>query len=248
MVRPLARGSGLALLLVLLLYGFPQPGVAQFKPPRILYVLNPPSTGNEPKGTLSDRRYYVDAGVEMSINKGNVLNVYREKRLNPSVPPIRMLIGTMEITDANPGSSVGRFLPNEVAMAHPIIRYKTAMVSDLVVPRLVIDSGVLFDPGDAALKADAAQEFAKVARFVEMFTPSKLVIEGHTDSDGDAEANQVLSEKRARSVVEYMIVEFDFINAEMIESRGYGEDRPLVPNDSPENKQLNRRIEALVWD
>jgi len=106
----------------------------------------------------------------------------------------------------------------------------------------------LFDPGDATLKPDAAEEFAKVARFVEMFTPSKLVIEGHTDSDGDAEANQVLSELRARSVVEYMILEFDFINAEMIEGRGYGEDQPLVPNDSPENKQLNRRIEALVWD
>jgi outer membrane protein OmpA-like peptidoglycan-associated protein len=34
----------------------------------------------------------------------------------------------------------------------------------------------------------------------------------------------------------------------MVEARGYGEDQPLVPNNTPENKQLNRRIEALIWE
>lgn len=211
-------------------------------------MLNPPNTGNETDGTLDDRRYYIDRGVEMSINKGAILNVYREKKLSPVVPPIRMFIGTMEITDAKPGSSVGLFQPSEAAMAHPIIRYKTAMISDIVVPRLVIDSGVLFDAADASLKPGAAEEFAKVARFVELFTPSKLVIEGHTDADGEAEANQVLSERRAQSVVDYLVNNYEFISPAMVEARGYGEDQPIVANDTPENKQLNRRIEALVWE
>ncbi len=242
------RAVWLGLIVIVALNGTPNAAVAQYQPPRILYVLNPPNTGNEPKSTLGDRRYYVDRGVEMSINKGNILNVYREKRLSPAVPPIRMFIGTMEITDSKPGSSVGKFIPSEAAMAHPMIRYKTAMVSDIVVPRLVIDSGVLFDPGVASLKPGAQEEFDKVARFVELFTPAKLVIEGHTDSDGDAEANQVLSEQRAQSVVDYLVLEFDFISAQMVEARGYGEDQPIVPNNTPENKQLNRRIEALVWE
>ena len=228
--------------------GWAEPVESRFELPRILYVLNPPDTGVRPKGTLGDRRYYIDRGVELSINKGNILNVYREKRLSPLVPPIRMFIGTMDITDAKPGSSVGKFIPSEAAMAHPMIRYKTAMVSDLVVPRLVIDSGVLFDPGDAALKEGVTAEFDKVARFIELFTPSKLIIEGHTDSDGEAEANQVLSEVRANRVVDYLIAEFDFISAGMVEARGYGEDQPLVPNNTPENKQLNRRIEMLIWE
>ena len=247
MNRYFLRASGLGLVIAMSL-GWVDPVAAQFQPPRILYVLNPPDTGVGPKGTLDDRRYYIDRGVEMSINKGNILNVYREKRLSPLVPPIRMFIGTMEITDSKPGSSVGKFIPSQAAMAHPMIRYKTAMVSDIVVPRLVIDSGVLFDPGEAALKTGATEEFDKVANFIELFTHSKLIIEGHTDSDGEAEANQVLSEQRAQRVVDYLIVEFDFISAGMVEARGYGEDQPLVPNDTPENKQLNRRIEALIWE
>ena len=41
---------------------------------------------------------------------------------------------------------------------------------------------------------------------------------------------------------------YDFITPKMIEARGYGEERPIVANDTPENKQLNRRIEVLVWE
>jgi len=67
------------------------------------------------------------------------------------------------------------------------------MKSDIVVPRLVIDNSVLFDPGDRSLKIGAAKEFDKVAEFVQMFSPAKLIIEGHTDGDGEAEENLILS-------------------------------------------------------
>ncbi len=196
----------------------------------------------------SDRRYYIDSGLDLSIGKGDILNVYRETRISHAIPTIRMFIGTMEISDAKQGASVGRFQPSPVSMSHPIIRYKTAMVSDIVVPRLVIDSGVLFDAGAASLKQGATVEFDRVAGFIRLFTPSKLIIEGHTDSDGDADANLILSEERASTVVQYLIDSFDFINAALVEARGYGEDQPIAPNDTPENKQLNRRIEALIWE
>jgi len=129
-----------------------------------------------------------------------------------------------------------------------MIRYKTAMKSDIVVPRLVIDNSVLFDPGDGALKAGAAEEFATVADFVKMFSPGKLMIEGHTDSDGDAEGNLSLSLARAENVKDYMVQNYDFITNQMIEAKGYGEEQPVVANDTAENKQLNRRIEVLIWE
>ena len=248
MRNSLLRGVQLGLLLAVFLCAGWQAASAQYTPPRILYVLNPPSTGSAPDSEMADRRYYIDSGLELSIGKGDILNVYREKRISPVIPTIRMFIGTMEITDAKQGSSVGRFHPSPVSMAHPMIRYKTAMVTDIVVPRLVIDSGVLFDPGAAGLKPGAAAEFDKVAEFIRLFTPSKLIIEGHTDADGDADANLALSEGRAQSVVEYLINGYPFITAGMVESRGYGEDQPIAPNDTPENKQLNRRIEALIWE
>ena len=191
----------------------------------------------------------MNKGLESSLNKGDVLNVYREKRPSRNVPyTIRLFIGTMIISSTQHGSSMGKFEPNEAGISHPIIKHKTAMKKDIVVPRLVIDSGVLFDPGKIALKAGAAQEFRKVANFVENFSPGKLIIEGHTDSDGDTDSNQKLSEARAEAIREYLIDAYDFITPSMIEAKGYGEERPVVPNDTKENKALNRRIEVIVWE
>lgn len=122
------------------------------------------------------------------------------------------------------------------------------MKSDIVVPILMINSRLLFDAGEMSLKPNAGQEFEKMATFVKNYSPSKLIIEGHTDSDGETSFNQNLSEIRAEAVRQYLIRTYDFIPAAMIESRGYGEGRPVVPNDTPENKTLNRRIEVIVWE
>jgi outer membrane protein OmpA-like peptidoglycan-associated protein len=120
--------------------------------------------------------------------------------------------------------------------------------NDFVVPRLIIDSGVLFNPGDAALNLGAAAEFQKVANFIQNFSPGKIIIEGHTDSDGDEDANQLLSNQRATAVVKFLIADYPFITAGMVEAKGYGETQPIVPNDTPENKKLNRRIEVIIWE
>lgn len=246
---PIARRKPVLVTLVAVSCLWAVAAAGQFTPPRIQYKINPPQTGRGADAAQVEVRYFMDRGLTTSINKGDVLNVYRETRLVRNAPqPMRIFIGTMVITESQATSSIGRFVPSDVAMAHPIIRQKTAMVNDIVVPRLVIDNSVLFDPGQFALKPGAATEFDKVAKFVQLFTPAKLVIEGHTDGDGDAEVNRKLSEQRASSVKAYLVASFNFITAAMIDVKGYGEEQPIVPNDTPENKQLNRRIEVLVWE
>jgi len=225
------------------------PVSAQFAPPRVVGVINQPNSGDRSQAMLDDRRYLIDRGVETSIFRGDILNVYREHRLSRRMPePLRLFIGTMTITDSQRGSSVGVFTPHEPMMSQAVIKLKTALINDLVVPRLILDSGVLFDAGQFALKPRAQAEFAKVAEFVQMFSPAKLVIEGHTDSDGEDMSNLRLSEQRAGKIRQYLINNYAFISAGMIEARGFGESRPLVPNDSSENKALNRRIEVIVWE
>ena len=231
------------LLSGLLLAG--SPCYAEFDPPRIIYVINPDGAGQPSEG---ERTYYINKGIESSINMGDVLNVYREIRASRRAPAIRLFIGTMRIGSSQTGSAMGHFTANETAMTSSVIRRRTAMKSDIVVPILVIDSGVLFDPGQISLKPNAAQEFQKVADFVDNFAPGRLVIEGHTDSDGDEEANQSLSEARAEAVRLYLIETYASITPAMVESRGYGETRPKVANDTPENKTLNRRIEVIIWE
>ncbi len=121
------------------------------------------------------RTYYVDKGIESSVNKGDILKVYREKRARRGVPAVRLFIGTMQVTRSELESALGHFTPNEAAVASPLIRHKIAIKSDIVVPILVIDSGVLFDPGQMQLKPNAAAEFQKVADFVDNFAPTRLI-------------------------------------------------------------------------
>jgi OOP family OmpA-OmpF porin len=70
---------------------------------------------------------------------------------------------------------------------------------------------------------------------------NKLRIEGHTDDDGDANANQLLSERRAQAVAKYLIDHG--IEANRLHPVGCGSRDPLMPNNSAENKARNRRTE-----
>jgi OmpA-OmpF porin, OOP family len=75
-------------------------------------------------------------------------------------------------------------------------------------------------------------------------TEAKVEIGGHTDSDGSAQTNAELSRRRAETVGAYFLRAG--IPAERLEAVGYGHTVPVAPNDTPENKAKNRRIEFLV--
>jgi outer membrane protein OmpA-like peptidoglycan-associated protein len=66
----------------------------------------------------------------------------------------------------------------------------------------------------------------------------------HTDSYGSDEYNIKLSDNRARSVMEFILAKG--IDPSRITSKGYGETKPVAPNDTPENRQLNRRVEFTI--
>ena len=220
----------------------------KFDPPRIIQVIRPQDGGNVDPNTLAERLYYMNKGRDVNINRGDILNVYRQRIIHPDIPKgIRIFIGTMTIIDSQAGSSVGVFSPN-VTFDSSLIKFKVPLKNDLVVPRLNIDSGILFNPGQYALNTGAEVEFQKVADFIELFSPTKILVEGHTDSDGAEETNQTLSENRANIVSQYLIATYDFITFDMIESKGFGEKQPVAPNDTPENKKLNRRIQIVVWE
>ena len=247
---PLHRiaSSRVAAVLLLLVIGSSQ-SWAQFSTPKVIKRITPEDTGALPDSVLNVVSYYIDSGTELNINPGDWLNVYRERLISRQVGGLRMLIGRMLITDSQAGISVGVFEPSEEALSHPLIRVKSAMKGDMVIPLFNVDSSVLFAPKLATLKlGGAAKEFAKFADFVKMFSPTKIVIEGHTDSDGDPRYNRILSASRAKSVGNYLVTNYADITVEMVETHGYGDERPIAPNDTPENKKLNQRIEVIVWN
>ncbi len=70
----------------------------------------------------------------------------------------------------------------------------------------------------------------------------KIEIAGHADSDGSNTYNLKLSKNRANTVKEYLVNRFE-ISPSRLKAKGYGETRPIVPNNSKKNKQRNRRVE-----
>jgi outer membrane protein OmpA-like peptidoglycan-associated protein len=72
----------------------------------------------------------------------------------------------------------------------------------------------------------------------------KLEITGHTDNQGDDTANMLLSKKRAEAVKAYLVSQG--IDAIRIVTKYYGETKPIAPNDTPEGRQKNRRVEMKV--
>jgi len=69
-------------------------------------------------------------------------------------------------------------------------------------------------------------------------------VAGHADARGRAKRNLALSQRRARAVVTYLIQKG--IDAGRLEAVGYGEARPVAPNDTPQNRAKNRRIEVEI--
>jgi outer membrane protein OmpA-like peptidoglycan-associated protein len=154
----------------------------------------------------------------------------------------------MTIEKSQPEYSIGTFIPNPNLDSNPEIRYKTAIREDIVIPRFTLDANLLFTKGGAGLRAEAKQSMQGIVEFIGMFTPSKVVIEGHTDSDGNDKDNLTLSEERANSMRSFLVDTYEFISPGMVEAIGYGEERPIAPNDSEQNKGINRRVEIVIWE
>lgn len=112
---------------------------------------------------------------------------------------------------------------------------------------LIITLGdVLFGVDQARLNADGIRMVQRLAVVLQQ-NPNRIVlVEGHTDSTGTTQYNQVLSERRAAAVRDALL---DLgVAREQVTTRGYGETYPIAPNDTALNRQLNRRVEIVLSD
>jgi outer membrane protein OmpA-like peptidoglycan-associated protein len=107
-----------------------------------------------------------------------------------------------------------------------------------------INLNVQFQTNSAQLTPDAKQVLDNLARALSSATlaPYHFQIVGHTDAPGDAELNKVLSQRRAQTVVDYMVTKHD-IARERLDAWGVGSDDPLVP--TPRSEVRNRRVQIV---
>lgn len=112
--------------------------------------------------------------------------------------------------------------------------------------KLSIDADVLFDVAKYELKETAKNNIDSLAQTIKKVDQATILIEGHTDSDGDEEMNLELSKNRCLSVKQRLSDIMGKNSGYDLEIRFYGESRPKVPNDTEANKQINRRVEITV--
>jgi outer membrane protein OmpA-like peptidoglycan-associated protein len=110
---------------------------------------------------------------------------------------------------------------------------------------IVLPGSVLFTSGQYELMPEAQQKLAMVAdTLAPQAMNHDITVEGHTDSKGPPETNQVLSENRARVVMDYLISRG--IPARSITSVGIGQMRPMADNSTAEGRANNRRVEIII--
>jgi outer membrane protein OmpA-like peptidoglycan-associated protein len=110
--------------------------------------------------------------------------------------------------------------------------------------RVALPSEVLFDFDEAQLGEGAPAVLDRLLAGIRRRAGARVTVEGHTDDQGDAEYNRALSERRAGAVAEYLVSKG--VARELITVKGHGEERPVAPNDSEENRRKNRRVEVLI--
>lgn len=110
---------------------------------------------------------------------------------------------------------------------------------------ITLSGSVLFASAKSEVLPDAQVKLNDVAKALSEQEPdSKIVVEGHTDSQGSAAFNQDLSQKRAESVRAYLVTHG--IASDRVTAQGFGPTRPIADNASAEGRANNRRVEIVV--
>ncbi len=99
----------------------------------------------------------------------------------------------------------------------------------------------IFASGKASVGPDAHKQLDQVARILRQNRLLRIEIQGHTDNTGSSSSNQRLSEKRAQSVMQYLIE--SGIDPKRLQWVGYGQTRPIATNKTADGRKQNRRVE-----
>jgi outer membrane protein OmpA-like peptidoglycan-associated protein len=107
-----------------------------------------------------------------------------------------------------------------------------------------VTHGILFDTDSDRLKPESAPVIQAIAKGLGTNPNLKLLIEGHTDSTGNAAHNLDLSKRRAEAVKAVLAAQFS-VDAARLTTAGLGSTKPIDSNDTPQGRSQNRRVELV---
>lgn len=143
------------------------------------------------------------------------------------------------------GAAVGNYMDREAEALRQRLRATGVSVTKTGNQIILnMPGNVTFATDSADISSNFYEVLDSVALVVNEFDKTYVDVIGHTDSTGSAEYNQGLSIRRARSVADYLISQQ--VIPERLVVTGMGQDQPIAPNDTPEGRALNRRVEIVL--
>lgn len=141
------------------------------------------------------------------------------------------------------GAIIGSYMDKQAAeMRRDLEGAKVERIGEGI--KITFDSGILFDVDKAALRQASKDNLTKLAKILNKYPDTNILIEGHTDSTGADDYNLALSKDRAQSVSHYL-AQLE-VSAARFSTMGYGETQPIATNDTAEGRQKNRRVDIAV--
>lgn len=133
----------------------------------------------------------------------------------------------------------GHYYVKNLRIAEGGVKYYDRFLQD----GKIVSNGIRFDVNKATLRPESMGVLNELYKLLDEHPEVNFSIEGHTDSDGDFDLNQKLSEDRAKTVMNQLVSMG--INSIRLIYKGYGESKPINSNDTPEGKAANRRVEFV---
>lgn len=145
-------------------------------------------------------------------------------------------------TGAIAGGLIGSYLDKQAAELDAIPGAEVERRDDSILVNF--QSQMLFDSGSSSLQPGAYDRLRTLARTLNNYPRSQIIIKGHTDGEGSDRFNQTLSEQRADRVRSFLISEG--VATSRITALGFGESLPVATNSTPEGRSQNRRVELEI--
>lgn len=208
----------------------------KFFPSEAVYIQYPNSNNKNTNPKLG-------LGLQYQMNPAWALRFEVERyRLNDAIDKK----GNMDLVSLGLVYKFGRTAHAQVTH-QPIIAPTPVVTPPIVTTKQEYCSllEIEFEIDKDAIQREEKEKLAVLGTFLTKYPKTNAIIEGHSDEVGDADRNLALSQRRAESVVDYLVANFG-ISKSRLAAAGYGETRPIADNTTEVGKRHNRRIKAVI--
>jgi outer membrane protein OmpA-like peptidoglycan-associated protein len=141
------------------------------------------------------------------------------------------------------GAAIGKYMDKQAKELEEIETAEVERVGEGI--KLTFESGILYGFDSYELTPESQESVMELARILNEYPDTNVMVEGHTDNKGAADYNKKLSERRANSVANYL--KMQGVDGKRITTRGLGLENPVESNDTEAGRAKNRRVEIAIW-